>query len=66
MIKKEDRAFLDESLRGHISRARDTLYSALEGVCLRGELEDLEEFERSRNLYAGLLKAQTFLTDGCA
>ena len=66
MIKKEDRAFLDESLRGHIFRARDDVYVALEAVCLRGQPEDLDAFRAARERYAELLKAQTFLTDGSA
>jgi hypothetical protein len=66
MIKKEDRAFLDENLRGHIFHARDEVYVALEAVCLRGQPEDLEAFRAARERYAELLKAQTLLTDGSA
>lgn len=66
MIKKEDRAFLDESLRGHIYKARDDVYVTLEAVCLRGQPEDLEAWMTARDRYANLLKAQTFLTDGSA
>lgn len=66
MIKKEDRAFLDESLRGHISKAQADLHTAVEAVCLRGENEDLDEMERRGKRYALLLKAGTFLTDACA
>lgn len=66
MIKREDRAFLDESLRGHIAKARDQLYAAVEGVCLRGEDEDLAEMDRQHKRYTALLKAHTLLADACA
>lgn len=66
MIKKEDRAFLDESLRGHIAKAKEAYAAAVEGVCLRGEPEDLEEMDRWSRRYLLLLKAQTLLTDASA
>ncbi len=63
MIKKEDRAFLDESLRGHVAKARSRLYDLVEAVCLRGEAEDIDAFEVECRRYAFLLKAHNFLTD---
>jgi len=65
-IKKEDRAFLDESLRGQISRAQVTLHDALEQVCLRGDAEDLERLDQQIRRYTLLLKASSLLTDACA
>ncbi len=64
-IKKEDRAFLDESLRGHITKARAELSDAVEAVCLRGSAADLEEFKTRMERYSLLLKAGNFLIDEC-
>lgn len=66
MIKKEDRAFLDESLRGHISKAKASYEEAVECACLSGENEDLEAMERASKRYLLLLHVQTRLTDVCA
>ncbi len=66
MIKKDDRAFLGESLRGHIAKAKEDLERVVEGICLRGDLEDLEEFRRQLDRYQTLLRVNTLLTDTCA
>ena len=65
MIKKEDRAFFDESLRGHITKQRARLSDAVEAVCLRGTAEDLEAFRIECDRYSLLLKAGNLLIDEC-
>lgn len=65
-IKKEDRAFLDESIRGHIAKAKSAYEEAVECACLRGEDADLKLMERTAKRYLTLLLAQSMLNDICA
>jgi hypothetical protein len=65
-IKKEDRALLDESIRGHIAKAKSAYEDAVEAACLRGDDVDLDAMEKACKRYMLLLKAQSLLTDVCA
>jgi hypothetical protein len=65
-IKKEDRAFLAESLSGHIARTKVLLEDAVEQVCLAGAPEDTARMDALLIQYHLLLKANTLLTDHCA
>lgn len=65
-LKKEDRAFLDETVRGHVSKAKIAYEDAVEAACLHGDDEDLDRMEKASKRYVMLLKAQTLLTDLCA
>ncbi len=63
MIKPEDYKFLNEQLRGHIEKAKVQYETALEGVCLRGEDEDLVELRHARDRYIDLVRAASSLVD---